>query len=150
MIELLPAPVPVSHLHASLEKAFADGFGTGVESFANLRQWHALLVEADGRIDLLVSELAPTSLDVLSLEDAADGLSADTEATAQFVDGGSGLVCGDEVLGLLTFDLFGSTRGDGSLALDTRLGGVWQLAQQCFQGDYLGFYVRVGLATAYP
>lgn len=118
-------PVRISHLHTPLEEMGPDGVTGNVEAFANSSQRQALFIELDCHVDLLVGELAKASLHVVALEYVADSLSADTKTSSQFVDGGPGLVRGDELLSLVALDLLGSSGSGTPLALYGWAGGVW-------------------------
>lgn len=76
-------------------------------------------------VDLFGGELAITGFYAVALQDVADGAAVDPEASPQLVNGGSSLVCGNELLSLVTLDLLGSSGSGTPLALHGWAGGAW-------------------------
>ena len=67
-----------------------DGPLGGVELFSDLGGGPAVLVKADGLVDLVGGDAGATHGNFVTAKYPADGFAVDPELVAQFVDGGAG------------------------------------------------------------
>lgn len=126
--------VGIAHLDATFAQSEADRVGVDVEPLGDSGRGETCGVEAFGLVDVFFSETDPAGFDAFALEDLADCSALDAEAVSQLVDRGSCLICLDQRLDLLFFELLRCAMFWAGLLLWCWCGGVGERGDEVLEG----------------